>query len=80
MTMEEYKQLEDAKNNYESLKREIRGCTEFYEEEGQSPDNYIDLVAEIDLKKLEEVLLRDIDFAEDGDINKIKFKNIKGEK
>ena len=46
MTMEEYKQLEDAKNNYESLKREIR----------------------------------DIDFAEDGDINKIKFKNIKGEK
>ena len=49
MTMEEYKKLEEAKNNYESLKKEIRGCTEFCEEEGKYPDKHIDLVAKIDL-------------------------------
>lgn len=77
MTMEEYKQLEEAKNNYESLKREIRGCTNFYEEAGKSPDRYIDLVAEIDLIKLSQVLIREIDFAEDADIDRIEFKNMK---
>lgn len=41
MTIEEYKQLEETKNNYESLKREIRGCTEFCEEESKSTDKYI---------------------------------------
>ncbi len=80
MTMEEYKQLEEAKNNYESLKKEIRGCTEFYEEESKYPDKYIDLVAEIDLKKLEKVLMRDVDFAEDTGIDRIEFKNVKEEK
>lgn len=80
MTMEEYKQLEEAKNNYESLKREIRGCTNFYEEEGKSPYRYIDLVAEIDLTKLAQVLIRDIDFTEDAEIDRIEFKNVKEEK
>lgn len=79
MTMEEYKQLEETKNNYESLKREIRGCTEFCEEESKSTDKYIDLVAKIDLIKLSQVLIRDIDFAEDADIDRIEFKNMKEE-
>ncbi len=76
MTMEEYKKLEDARNNYESLKREIRGCTKFYEEAGKSLDSYMDLVAEIDLKKLKKVLLRDVDFSSDVDIDRIEFKNM----
>lgn len=79
MTIEEYKQLEETKNNYESLKREIRGCTEFCEEESKSTDKYIDLVAKIDLIKLSQVLIRDIDFAEDADIDRIEFKNMKEE-
>ena len=80
MTMEEYKQLEEAKNNYESLKREIRGCTKFYEEAAKSPDRYTDLVAEIDLIKLSQVLIRDVDFAEDAEIDRIEFKNVKERK
>lgn len=79
MTMEEYKKLEETKNNYESLKREIRGCTEFCEEESKSADKYMDLVAKIDLIKLSQVLIRDIDFAEDADIDRIEFKNMKEE-
>lgn len=75
MTMEEYKQLEEAKNNYESLKREIRGCTNYYEQELNNPDRQIELVAEIDLIKLAQVLIRDVDFAEDAEIDRIKFKN-----
>lgn len=35
MTMEEYKELEVAKGNYESLKREIRGCAKVYQEAGK---------------------------------------------
>lgn len=75
MTMEEYKELEAAKGNYESLKREIRGCAKVYQEAGKNEDSYIDLVAEIDLKKLNKVLLRDVDFAEDIDIDRIEFIN-----
>lgn len=75
MTMEEYKELEAAKGNYESLKREIRGCAKVYQEAGKNEDSYIDLVAEIDLKKLNKVLLRDVDFAEDTDIDRIEFIN-----
>ena len=75
MTMEEYKELEAAERNYESLKREIRGCTKVYQEAGKNEDSYIDLVAEIDLKKLNKVLLRDVDFAEDADIDRIEFIN-----
>lgn len=79
MTMEEYKQLEETKNNYESLKKEIRGCTEFCEEESKYPDKHIDLVAKIDLIKLSQVLIRDVDFAENEDIDRIEFKNLKEE-
>lgn len=75
MTMEEYKELEKAKKDYNSLKREIRGCAKVYQEEGKDPNSYIDLVAEIDMKKLKKVLLRDVDFAEDTDIDRIEFKN-----
>lgn len=80
MTMEEYKELEKAKQDYESLKREIRGCTEVWEEASKDPEEYIDLVAKIDLKKLEKVLLRDVDFAENTDIDRIEFKNGKERK
>lgn len=73
MTMEEYKELEKAKENYESLKKEIRGCAKIYQEAGKDPNSYIDLVAEINLKKLNKVLLRDVDFAEDTDIDRIDF-------
>lgn len=80
MTMEEYKELEKAKQDYESLKREIRGCAEVWEEASKDPEEYIDLVAKIDLKKLEKVLLRDVDFAENTDIDRIEFKNGKERK
>lgn len=75
MTMEEYKELEKAKQDYEALKKGIRGCTKVWQEASKDPNEYIDLVAEIDLKKLEKVLLRDVDFAEDTDIDRIEFKN-----
>ena len=80
MTMEEYKELEKAKQDYESLKREIRGCAEVWEEASKAPEEYIDLVAKIDLKKLEKVLLRDVDFAKNTDIDRIEFKNGKERK
>lgn len=73
MTMEEYKELEKSKENYESLKKEIRGCAKVYQEAGKAEDSYIDLVAEISLKKLNKVLLRDVDFAKDTDIDRIEF-------
>lgn len=73
MTMEEYKELEKSKENYESLKKEIRGCAKIYQEAGKDENSYIDLVAEINLKKLNKVLLRDVDFAEDTDIDRIEF-------
>lgn len=76
MTMEEYKKQEKAKSDYESLKREIRGCTRYYEETGEGIDGHTNLVAEIDLEKLRKVLIRDVDFAEDTDIDRIEFKNI----
>ena len=79
MTMEEYKQLEEAKNNYESLKKEIRGCTEFCEEESKYPDKHIDLVAKIDLIKLSQVLMLNVDFTENEDIDRIEFESLKGE-
>ena len=72
MTMEEYKELEKAKQDYESLKKEIRGCAEVWEEASKDPEEYIDLVAKIDLKKLEKVLLRDVDFAKNTDIDRIQ--------
>lgn len=80
MTMEEYKELEKAKQDYESLKKEIRGCAKVWQEASKDPNEYIDLVAEIDLKKLGQVLLRDVDFAEDTDIDRIEFKNGKERK
>lgn len=80
MTMEEYKELEKAKQDYESLKKEIRGCAKVWQEASKNPNEYIDLVAEIDLKKLGQVLLRDVDFAEDTDIDRIEFKNGKERK
>lgn len=80
MTMEEYKELEKAKQDYESLKKEIRGCAEVWEEASKDPEEYIDLVAKIDLKKLEKVLLRDVDFAKNTDIDRIEFKNGKERK
>lgn len=75
MTMEEYKELEKAKENYESLKKEIRGCAKIYQEAGKEENSYIDLVAEISLKKLNKVLLRDVDFCADefSDIDRIEF-------
>lgn len=73
MTMEEYKELEKAKSDYESLKREIRGCAEFCEETSKDENRYVDLVAKINLKKLNKVLLRDVDFTEDADLNRIEF-------
>lgn len=78
MTMEEYKELEKVKAEYEALKREIRGCAEVRTETAKEREEYIVLVAEIDLKKLEKVLIRDVDFAEDADIDRIKF--VLGEK
>lgn len=80
MTMEEYKELEKAKENYESLKKEIRGCAKVYQEAGKDENSYIDYVAEIDLKKLNKVLWRDVDFAEDVDIDRIEFIDKGGKK
>ncbi len=80
MTMEEYKELEAAKENYESLKKEIRESAKVWQEASKDPNEYIDLIAEIDLKKLEKALLRNVDFAKDTDIDRIEFKNVKEEK
>lgn len=80
MTMEEYKELEKAKENYESLKREIRGCTEVWQEASKDPNEYIDLIAKIDLKKLKDVLLYGIDFTEDGYVDRIEFIDKGGKK
>lgn len=74
MTMEEYKELEKAKDSYELLKKEIRGCAKVRQEQSKNPNEYIDLVAEINLKKLEKVLLCDVDFIKDADIDRIEFK------
>ena len=79
MTMEEYKELEKAKQDYESLKKEIKNCAEVWEEPSKNPNKWSDITAKVDLKKLEKVLLRNIDFVKDTDIDKIKFKNVKGE-
>lgn len=80
MTMEEYKELEKAKGDYESLKREIRGCAEVWQEASKDPNEYIDLIAKIDLKKLKDVLLYGVDFTKDGYIDRIEFIDKGGKK
>ncbi len=82
MTMEEYKKLEEAKQDYEMLKTHIRQCTDFKEEYVKNPIGFTTreeyrktiLVAQIDLEKLTNVLQREVDFTEDGEIEKIIYK------
>lgn len=73
MTMEEYKELENIKEKHEALEKEIKGCTKIYQEAAEAEDEYINVVAEIDSKKLEKVLLKNIKFSNKSDIDKIRF-------
>lgn len=84
MTMEEYKQLEEAKQDYEILKMHIRQCADVKEEYSKAPIGFAprteyrrsQLVASIDLEKLTNVLQREVDFAEDRQIDRIIYKTI----
>ena len=88
MTMEEYKKLEEAKQDYEILKMHIRQCAEIKEEYQKIPIGFSNennykrktfLVAHIDLLKLTNVLQEEIDLVENGSIEKIIYKDIKEE-
>lgn len=77
MTMEEYKELEKAKEKYEVLQNEIKKCTKIFQDKSKDPDSYIDIIAEIDANKLKRVLLENINFSKSTDIDRIEFRNIK---
>ena len=77
MTMEEYKELEKVKEKYESLQNDIKKCTKIFQDKGKNPDSYIDIIAEIDAKKLKRVLMDNINFSSKTEIDRIEFKNVK---
>lgn len=85
MTMEEYKKLEEAKQDYEILKMHIRQCAEIKEEYSKNPIGFNSgmecrrtyLVANIDLGKLTNVLQTEVKFAEEMEIDRIIYKEIK---
>lgn len=88
MTMEEYKKLEEAKQDYEILKMHIRQCADVKEEYSKNPIGFatsnpqveykrVNLVANIDLEKLTNVLQNEVNFAENREIDKIIYKSSK---